>query len=54
MFANVESPKHKAKLRVLYEVAAVGFLIEKAGGATLTTGKMSLLDYEIKTYDDRM
>ena len=27
IFVNVQSPKHKAKLRVLYEAAAVGFLI---------------------------
>jgi sedoheptulose-bisphosphatase len=49
---NCGSSKHKCKLRVLYEAAAVGFLIEKAGGKTITTGKGSLLDYEIKGYDD--
>lgn len=43
VLANVESPKHKAKLRVLYELAAVGYLIEKAEGATLTKGKVSLM-----------
>lgn len=30
VLTNIESQKHKAKLRVLYELAAVGFLIEKA------------------------
>lgn len=54
IFSAVASPKHKAKLRVLYEVAAVGFLIEKAEGKTITLGGISLLDYEVKTYDDRM
>ena len=32
VFTNVPSQKHKAKLRILYEVAAVAFLFEKAGG----------------------
>ena len=32
IFTCIPSLKHKAKLRVLYEVGPVGFLIEKAGG----------------------
>ena len=39
IFCNVHSQSHKSKLRVLYEVAAVGFLIEKAEGKTVTMGK---------------
>lgn len=45
VFSNVASKSHKSKLRVLYEVAAVGFLIHKAGGGTVTTGGISLLEY---------
>ena len=54
IFSAVASQKHKAKLRVLYEVGAVGFLIEKAEGKTITVGGISLLDYTVKTFDDRM
>jgi len=38
IFSCCASKNHKAKLRVLYEVACVGFLIEKAGGKTITIG----------------
>lgn len=54
VFSCLASKNHKAKLRVLYEVACVGFLTEKAGGKTITNGKGSILDFEVKTYDDRM
>ena len=54
IFCNVASKSHKSKLRVLYEVAAVGYLIEKAGGKTIKNNKDSLLEYEVVTYDDRM
>lgn len=45
IFTNVASKSHKSKLRVLYQVGAVGFLIEKAHGKTVTLGKISVLDY---------
>jgi sedoheptulose-bisphosphatase len=45
IFSNVGSKNHKCKLRALYEAAAVGFLMEKANGKTITTGKGSLLDF---------
>lgn len=54
IFTCCGSKNHKPKLRVLYEVACVGFLVEKAGGKTITTGKVSILDYEIKGYDDKL
>ena len=54
IFINCGSNKHKCKLRALYEAAALGFLVEKAGGRTITAGKGSLLDYEIKGYDDTL
>lgn len=54
VFTCISSTKHKSKLRVLYEVACAGFLIEKAGGKSITTGKIPLSEYEIKTYDDKL
>lgn len=45
IFCCVGSKNHKYKLRALYEAAAVGFLIEKAGGKTITLGKKSLMDF---------
>ncbi|MCD7452350.1 hypothetical protein HAX54_016278 [Datura stramonium] len=43
IFTNVTSPSAKAKLRLLFEVAPLGFLIEKAGGYS-SDGKQSVLD----------
>ena len=34
VFVNVASKNTKSKLRMLYEVAPIGYLIEKAGGKT--------------------
>lgn len=45
IFTNLDSPNHKCKLRALYEAGAAGYLIEKAGGKTVTHGKGSLMDY---------
>jgi sedoheptulose-bisphosphatase len=50
----VASPSHKAKLRVLYEVAPVVFLIEKAGGKTVARKCESGMDYVIKSYNDKL
>lgn len=46
VFCNPASPTAKAKLRVLYEVAPIGFLMEK-GGAKSSTGSGSVLDIPI-------
>lgn len=54
VFSCIVSNKHKAKLRVLYEVGPIAFLIEKAGGKTITDGRVSLMEIPIKGYDDRM
>jgi len=54
IFAAVASPSHKAKLRVLYEVAPVVFLIEKAGGKTVARKCESGMDYVIKSYNDKL
>lgn len=47
VFVNVNSPATKSKLRQLYEVAPIGYLIEKAGGAT-SEGERSVLDTMIE------
>ncbi len=54
IFSNCGSKNHKCKLRALYEAAALGYLIEKAGGSTITAGKGSLMEYEVQGYDDRL
>lgn len=54
VFCNIASNKHKAKLRVLYEVGPIAFLIEKAGGKTITDKRISLMEVPIRGYDDRV
>lgn len=54
IFVAVASPTHKAKLRVLYEVAPVVFLIEKAAGRTVARKLASGMDYVIKSYNDKL
>jgi sedoheptulose-bisphosphatase len=54
VFTNVTSPSTKAKLRILFEVAPLGLLIENAGGASSADGKaISALDVPIKECDQR-
>lgn len=58
VFTNIPSPSSKTKLRVLFEVAPIALLVEKAGGASSTvdpeTGAViSALDLPIKEYDQR-
>lgn len=52
IFTNVTSPTAKAKLRLLFEVAPLGLLIEKAGGYS-SDGKQSVLDKVINNLDER-
>lgn len=52
VFTNVSSPTTKAKLRVLFEVAPLGLLIENAGGFS-SDGFKSVLDIPIDTTDVR-
>ncbi len=47
-----QSPSAKAKLRLLYEVAPIGYLVEKAGGAS-SYGAGSVLDLKIYKTEDR-
>lgn len=47
VFCNVASKNTKSKLRVLYEVAPIGFIMEKAGGLT-SDGEGSVLDILIE------
>ncbi|GMI26417.1 hypothetical protein TeGR_g5400 [Tetraparma gracilis] len=44
VFTNVSSPKARAKLRFLYEIAAVALLVEVAGGAAVDEGGGAMLD----------
>ena len=39
VFSNVISPSTKAKLRLLFEVAPLALLVEKAGGESSCDGK---------------
>ncbi|KAL5543757.1 hypothetical protein UlMin_007541 [Ulmus minor] len=52
IFTNVLSPTAKAKLRLLFEVAPLGLLIENAGGHS-SNGTKSVLDLVINNLDDR-
>lgn len=52
IFTNVTSPSTKAKLRLLFEVAPLGFLVEKAGGYS-SDGRQSVLDKVIESLDER-
>nr|5IZ3_A Chain A, sedoheptulose-1,7-bisphosphatase [Physcomitrium patens] len=52
IFTNVTSPTTKAKLRLLFEVAPLGLLIENAGGYS-SDGKQSVLDKVVVNTDDR-
>ncbi|CAI5489999.1 unnamed protein product, partial [Closterium sp. Naga37s-1] len=52
VFTNVTSPSTKAKLRLLFEVAPLGLLIENAGGYS-SDGFISVLDKPITNTDVR-
>ncbi|KAM2042470.1 sedoheptulose-1,7-bisphosphatase, chloroplastic-like [Malus sylvestris] len=52
IFTNVISPTTKAKLRLLFEVAPLGLLVENAGGFS-SDGHRSVLDKLIVNLDDR-
>ncbi len=54
VFSNVISPTTKAKLRLLFEVAPLALLVEKAGGASSCDGKcVSGLDVVVDQHDQR-
>ena len=52
VFTNVISPTSKAKLRLLFEVAPLGLLVEKASRHS-SDGKQSVLDKVISFVDER-
>lgn len=52
VFCNPASPSAKAKLRVLYEVLPIGYVIEKAGGKS-SNGVGSVLDIVIESTEDK-
>lgn len=55
VFSNVSSEKARAKLRLLYEVAAMGLLVECAGGMTTHEFEdKSVLDIVIDDLDKRL
>lgn len=55
VFTNVSSPSAKAKLRLLYEVAPMGLIMECAGGVAICEDKdMSVLDVKIEDVDQRL
>jgi len=55
VFSNVSSEKAKAKLRLLYEVAPLGFMVECAGGVTTHEAHdQSVLDIPIEDLDQRL
>lgn len=54
VFTNITSPTTKAKLRLLFEVAPLALLVEKAGGYSSCDGKcVSGLDVEVTAWDQR-
>ena len=55
VFSNVSSTKARAKLRLLYEVAPIGLLVECAGGMTTHESEdISVLDLVIDDLDKRL
>lgn len=52
VFCNAASKSAKAKLRLLYEVAPIGYVIEKAGGKS-SDGEQSVLNLEVIGTEDR-
>ena len=55
VFSNVSSTKAKAKLRLLYEVAPLGLMVECASGVTTHESyDKSVLDIEIDDLDRRL
>jgi sedoheptulose-bisphosphatase len=55
IFSNVSSAKSPAKLRLLYEVAPIGLLVECAGGVTTHESEdTSVLDLVVDDLDRRL
>ena len=57
--SNVHSGKHKAKLRLLFEVAAMAFIIDSAQGSSFTLDQsgqkaIDILEMTIQTYEERI
>eukprot|EP00467_Chlorarachnion_reptans_P012699 CAMPEP_0114512676 /NCGR_PEP_ID=MMETSP0109-20121206/15116_1 /TAXON_ID=29199 /ORGANISM="Chlorarachnion reptans, Strain CCCM449" /LENGTH=411 /DNA_ID=CAMNT_0001692403 /DNA_START=50 /DNA_END=1285 /DNA_ORIENTATION=+ len=52
VFVNAASKSAKAKLRLLYEVAPTGYIIEKAGGKS-SDGEQSVLNIKVEQTEDR-
>lgn len=53
VFSSISAPpKVESKLRYLYEVAPVAFLVEKAGGLS-SNGEMSVLDIKVNGFTQK-
>ena len=53
VYSMIDTVAHPSRLHLIYEILPIAFLIEKAGGKT-SDGKRSVLDMEIKGYDQRI
>lgn len=53
VFVNPASPAAPAKLRLLYEVAPIAYIMEKAGGCSSDGSGTSLLDVPVRSTQDR-
>jgi sedoheptulose-bisphosphatase len=53
VFCNPRSASAPAKLRCLYEVLPLAFVVEAAGGGSTTDGENSALDVVLRGHDDR-
>jgi fructose-1,6-bisphosphatase len=49
-FCNLGSNKHPAKLRLLYEIGPLSYLVHKAGGAT-SNGEKDMMELEVESYN---
>jgi sedoheptulose-bisphosphatase len=50
VFCNLGSNKHPAKLRLLYEIGPLSYLVHKAGGAT-SNGEKDMMELEVESYN---
>lgn len=54
IFTNVSSEKSKAKLRLVYEVAPIGLVMELSGGRAISENGDNILDVKIEDLDQRL
>ena len=54
IFCNPSSPSSPAKLRILYEVFPLSFVVEAAGGASIVNSNTSALSVACTSHDQRI